>query len=173
MMTPKTVSYSCTTVTQLVMPNDTNTMHNLMGGNLLKWMDVASAICASKHANKPSVTVSVDNVSFSRPIKIGDVVTINAKITRSFVTSMEIYIEVFKENFTIGSDRIRCNEAYFTFVALADDGHPIAVPEVIAETEEEKFRYERALRRRELRLILSGRMKANEATELKSIFFED
>lgn len=172
-MQSKKVSESFTTVTQLVMPNDTNTMNNLMGGNLLKWMDVASGICASKHANKPAVTVSVDNVSFSRPIKIGDVVTINAKVTRAFSTSMEIYIEVFKENFLTGSERIRCNEAYFTFVALADDGHPIGVPEVVPETDEEKHRYERAMRRRELRLILGGRMKPNEATELKSIFLDD
>ncbi|MFN3939074.1 MAG: acyl-CoA thioesterase [Chitinophagales bacterium] len=172
-MQAKRTSDSFTTVTQLVMPNDTNTMNNLMGGNLLKWMDVASGICASKHASKPAVTVSVDNVSFSRPIKIGDVVTINAQVTRAFNTSMEIYIEVFKENFTTGSDRIRCNEAYFTFVALADDGHSAAVPELIPETEEEKYRYDRALRRRELRLILSGRMKPNEATELKSIFLND
>ena len=160
----KKVSESFTTFTELVMPNDTNPMNNLMGGNLLKWMDVVSGICAGKHARKVAVTAAVDNVSFSRPIKIGDVVTIDAQVTRAFHSSMEIFIEVYKENIRTNSGKIKCNEAYYTFVALDDDGRPTPVPEIIPETDDERHRYERALRRRELRLILGGRMKPEEAT---------
>jgi acyl-CoA hydrolase len=166
----KTVAESFTTYTELVMPNDTNPMNNLMGGNLLKWMDVASGICAGKHARKVAVTAAVDNVSFNRPIKIGDVVTITAQVTRAFNTSMEIFIEVFKENIRNNSGCVKCNEAYYTFVALDDDQRPSPVPQVVPESDEEKHRFERALRRRELRLILGGRMKPEEATELKALF---
>ncbi len=171
-MLQKKVSDSSTTFTELVMPNDTNPMHNLMGGNLLKWMDIACGICGGKHANRIVVTAAVDNVSFNRPIKIGDIVTINAKVTRSFNTSMEIYVEVFKENFR-SPEKIKCNEAYYTFVALDDDGRPVSAPEINPETEEEKSRFTSAMRRRELRLILAGRMKPEEAKELKAIFIPD
>jgi len=166
----KKVSESTTIFTEIVMPNDTNPMNNLMGGNLLKWMDIASGICAGKHAGKVAVTAAVDNVSFGRPIKIGDVVTIEAQVTRAFNSSMEIYIEVFKENIRSRSAKVKCNEAYYTFVALDDDGRPCAVPPVDPQTDEEKHRFERAMRRRELRLILAGRMKPEEAAELKAIF---
>ena len=133
-------------------------------------MDIASGICAGKHAGKVAVTAAVDNVSFGRPIKIGDVVTIEAQVTRAFNSSMEIYIEVFKENIRSRSTKVKCNEAYYTFVALDDDGRPCAVPPVDPQTDEEKHRFERAMRRRELRLILAGRMKPEEAAELKAIF---
>jgi acyl-CoA hydrolase len=168
-MDAKKVSDSLTTFTEIVMPNDTNSMHNLMGGNLLKWMDIASGICGGKHANRLVVTAAVDNVSFNRPIHIGDVVTIQAQVTRVFNTSMEIFIEVHKENFR-QREKVKCNEAYYTFVALDDDGRPVECCEVIPETDEEKHRYERALRRRELRLILAGRLKPEDAKELKEIF---
>lgn len=169
-MQAKKVSDSFTTFTQIVMPNDTNPMNNLMGGNLLKWMDIACGICAGKHARKLAVTAAVDNVSFGRPIKTGDVVTIDARVTRAFNTSMEIFVEVYKENIRNNQDKVKCNEAYYTFVALDDDGRPTPAPEIEPVGEEEKHRFERALRRRELRLILAGRMKPEEATELKSIF---
>lgn len=168
----KKISESFTTFTEIVMPNDTNPMHNLMGGNLLRWMDIASGICGEKHANKIVVTAAVDNVSFSRPIKIGDIVTITAQVTRSFNTSMEIYIEVFKENYR-SSERVKCNEAFYTFVALDDDGRPVAVPEVVPETDLEEKRFVSALRRRELRLVLAGRLKPEDAKELKEIFLHN
>lgn len=154
------------------MPNDTNPMHNLMGGNLLKWMDIACGICASKHANRVAVTAAVDNVSFGRPIKIGDIVTISARMTRAFNSSMEIFVEVFKENFRT-HEKVKCNEAYLTFVALDDDGRPVSVPEIEPENDDEKRRFVSALRRRELRLILAGRMKPEEAKELKQIFLNE
>ncbi len=172
MTTSKKVNESATVFTEIVMPNDTNPMHNLMGGNLLKWMDIACGICASKHANRIAVTAAVDSVSFNRPLKIGDIVTISARMTRAFTSSMEIYVEVFKENFR-SHEKVKCNEAYLTFVALDDDGRPVAVPQIAPESEEEERRYVSALRRRELRLILAGRMKPEEAKELKQIFISE
>ncbi len=156
-------------MTELVLPNDTNTFNNLMGGRLMHWMDIVSAIAAQKHSNCVVVTASVDNISFKSPIQLGNVVTLRAKVTRAFNTSMEVRIEVDAED--VPSDKkIESNSAYFTFVALDKDGHPSAVPEVEPETEEEKTQFQGALRRRQLRLILAGRMSPKDADELKSIF---
>jgi acyl-CoA hydrolase len=167
----KTPSQSFTVMNELVLPNDTNTLNNLMGGRLLHWMDIASAITAQKHSNRIVVTASVDSVSFNESIALGDVVTLSAKVSRSFKTSMEVFIEVWSENIPKGI-RVKCNEAYYTFVAVDGNGRPINVPELTPETEEEVKRYDGALRRRQLRLILAGRMKPDEATELKALFFQ-
>lgn len=169
-MTAKTPESTQTIMTELVLPNDTNTINNLRGGKILHWMDIASAIAAGKHAEAVVVTVSVDQVSFQNPIKIGDVVTITAKVVRSFNTSVEVYIDVWAENLPT-RHRYKCNTAYYTFVALDSNGKPKTVPEVAPETEEEKKNYESALGRRELRLILAGRIKAQDAEELKKLFF--
>lgn len=160
---------SAITMTEIVLPNDTNSLNNLMGGKILHWMDIASAIAAGKHANAVVVTASVDNVSFENPIKLGDVVTITAKVTRAFNTSIETHMEVWAENLPT-QNRYRCNEAYYTFVALDSNGRPKKVPQLIPETEEEVKRHEGALRRRELRLVLAGRMKAEDAKEIKKLF---
>lgn len=157
---------------ELVLPNDTNTLNNLMGGRLLHWMDIAAAIAAQKHSNKIVVTASVDNVSFHHPIKLGDVVTLEAKVTRAFTTSVEVRLDVWAENIPSGT-RFKSNEAYYTFVALAEDGKTVPVPPVSIETEEEKKLFDGALRRRQLRLILAGRMKPDEATELKALFVKE
>jgi acyl-CoA hydrolase len=133
-------------MTELVLPNDTNTFGNLMGGRLMYWMDIAAAYCAARHCNAPVVTASVDNISFKNPIKLGHYVHIEARVTRAFTTSMEIYMKVWGED-TLHQFKYESNEAYFTFVAF--DG---------------------ALRRRQLRLILGGKMKPDEATELKALF---
>jgi acyl-CoA hydrolase len=154
---------------ELVLPNDTNMMHNLMGGRLLYWMDIAAAMSAQKHSNRLVVTASVDNVSFQQSIKLGDAVTIEAKVTRAFNKSMEVRLDVWAENIPSGT-RVKSNEAYYTFVGLDEDGKPVAVPEITPETEEEQLMYEGALRRRQLRLILSGRMEPSDATELKALF---
>ncbi|MCI0750848.1 MAG: acyl-CoA thioesterase [Flammeovirgaceae bacterium] len=156
-------------MTELVLPNDTNTLNNLMGGRLMHWMDIVSAIAAQKHSNRIVVTASVDNISFRHPIQLGNVVTLNAKVTRSFNSSMEVRIDVEAEDIPAGQ-KFQSNSAYFTFVAVDQSGRPIDVPECIPETEEEKALYDGALRRRQLRLILAGRMKPTEANELKSIF---
>ncbi len=155
---------------ELVLPNDTNTLNNLMGGRLLHWMDIAAAISGQKHCNRTVVTASVDNVSFKQPIKLGDVVSIEAKVTRSFNTSVEIRLDVWAQNIPSGT-KVKSNEAYYTFVALDTDGNTVRVPELLPETEDEASLFEGALRRRQLRLILSGKMNPDDATELKALFF--
>jgi len=166
---PKNPKQSFTIMNELVLPNDTNTLNNLMGGRLLHWMDIAAAISAQKHCNRIVVTASVDNVSFKNAIKLGDVVTIEAKVTRAFNTSVEVRLDVWAENVPTGA-RLKSNEAYYTFVALNEAGKPVPVPELIAESEEEITLFDGALRRRQLRLVLSGKMEASDATELKALF---
>ncbi|MBX7182117.1 MAG: acyl-CoA thioesterase [Bacteroidia bacterium] len=166
---PKPAQNSFTILTELVLPNDTNTLGNLMGGRLLHWMDIAAAICAQKHSQRVVVTASVNNVSFDQPIRLADVITLEAKVSRAFSTSMEVFIDVWVENLSTGK-KIKCNEAIYTFVAVDQLGNPINVPAVIPESEEEKKRYEGAMRRRQLSLILAGKMKPEDANELKALF---
>lgn len=168
-MAVKKASESLTIMTELVLPNDTNVFGNLMGGRLMYWMDIAAALSAQKHCNSAVVTASVDNISFENPIKLGNVVHIQAKISRAFNTSMEIHLKVWGEDLK-KQHKYKSNEAYYTFVALDPDNKPIPVPELITETEEEKKLYEGALRRRQIRLILGGKMKPDDATELKALF---
>jgi len=166
----KKVVESETLMTQMIMPNDTNPLGNLMGGNLLRWMDIAAGICAGKHCEAHVATVSVDHVSFQLPIPLGEVISINAVVTRAFNSSVEVYVEVFTATIK-GQNPRRSNDAYFTFVGIDDkDNRPVKVPRVLPMTAEEQRRYDSALRRRELRLILSGRMKAQDANELKELF---
>ncbi len=162
-------SESLTSMTELVLPNDTNTLNNLMGGRLMHWMDIVSAIAAQKHCNRVVVTASVDNISFRSPIQLGNVVTLRAKVTRAFSSSVEVRIDVDAEDVP-AQKKIASNSAYFTFVAVDQSGKPIDVPKVEPQTDEEKELYHGALRRLQLRLILSGRMNPQEANELKSIF---
>lgn len=160
---------SFVSMTELVLPNDTNTLNNLMGGRLMHWMDIVSAISAQKHSNCMVVTASVDNISFKHPIRLGNVVTLKANVTRAFSTSMEVRITVEAEDIPAGR-KIDSNNAYFTFVAVDQGGRRIPVPEIQPETPEEVALYDAALRRRQLRLILANRMHPRDATELKSIF---
>ena len=140
-----------------------------MGGRLMYWMDIAAALSALKHCSAPVVTASVDNISFQSPIKLGNVVHIEAKVSRAFNTSMEVHLKVWGED-AIQQVRYKSNEAYFTFVSLDANGKPSRVPAMTPETEEEIALYEGALRRRQIRLILGGKMKPDEATELKALF---
>ncbi|MEI7471790.1 MAG: acyl-CoA thioesterase [Chitinophagaceae bacterium] len=165
----KKASESFTVMNELVLPNDTNTFGNLMGGRLMYWMDIAAGMAAGKHCNAPSMTASVDNLSFKNPIKLGNIVHIEAKVSRAFNTSMEIFLKVWGED-TIHQYQYESNEAYFTFVALDPNHKPRPVPKIIPETEEEKRLFDGALRRRQLRLILSGKMKPEDAGELKALF---
>jgi acyl-CoA hydrolase len=160
---------SSVSMTELVLPNDTNTLNNLMGGRLMHWMDIVSAIAGQRHSNSIVVTASVDNISFKHPIRLGNVVTLKARVTRAFNSSMEVRIDVEAEDAPSGQ-KFESNAAYFTFVALDAQGKPVDIPEVVPETDEERELYNGALRRRQLRLVLSGRMKPQEANELKSIF---
>jgi acyl-CoA hydrolase len=168
-MKSKTPTQSIATLTEMVLPNDTNNLDNLMGGRLLHWMDIAAAISSSRHCGRIVVTASVNNVSFNQPIPRGSIVTLEAKVSRAFTSSMEVFVDVWMENRTIG-ERQKCNEAIYTFVAVDQLGKPIEIAPITPESEEEKNRFEGALRRRQLSLILSGRMKPEEASELKALF---
>jgi acyl-CoA hydrolase len=170
-MQTRTPSDSITQMTEIVLPNDTNVFGNLMGGRLMYWMDIAAAIAAQRHCNAPVVTASVDNISFENPIKLGNTVHIEAKVSRAFNTSMEVHLKVWGEDFT-QQYKYKSNEAYYTFVALDPNRRPRIVPQIIPETEEEKLLFEGALRRRQVRLILGGKMKPDDAAELKALFFK-
>src|SRR5688572_5897409 len=167
----KTPTDSRTLMTEIVLPNDTNVFGSLMGGRLMYWMDIAAAISAQRHCNSPVVTASVDNISFENPIKLGNTVHIEARVTRAFNTSMEVHLKVWGEDLT-QQYKYKSNEAYYTFVALDPNRKPRRVPEVIPETDEEVLLFDGALRRRQLRLILGGKMKPDDALELKALFIK-
>jgi len=171
-MQAKKPSDSQTMMTEIVLPNDTNVFGNLMGGRLMYWMDIAAAIAAQRHCNSPVVTASVDNITFENPIKLGNTVHIEAKVSRAFNTSMEIHLKVWGEDFT-QQYKYKSNEAYYTFVALDPNRRPRVVPQLVPETEEEKRLFEGALRRRQVRLILGGKMNPDDAAELKAWFIKE
>jgi acyl-CoA hydrolase len=171
-MDPRKASYSLTIMTEIVLPNDTNVHGTLMGGRLMYWMDIAAALAAQRHCNAPVVTASVDNISFESPIRLGNAVHIEAKVTRSFNSSMEVHLKVWGEDLT-DQFKYKSNEAYYTFVALDIHRKPKPVPGLIPETEEEKKLFDSALRRRQLRLILGGKLKPDDASELKALFVKD
>lgn len=168
-MKAKLVSESTTTMSDLVLPGETNPLNNMFGGELLARMDRAAGIAARRHSRRICVTASVNHVAFNKPIPLGSVVTIEAKISRSFTSSMEIYLDVWIEDRESGS-KTKANEAIYTFVAVDDMGNPVPVPELIPETELEQLRFEAALRRKQLSLVLAGKMKPGDATELKALF---
>lgn len=133
------------------------------------WMDVISAVAAHRHSSRVVVTASVNNISFNQPIRLGDFVTLEAKVSRAFGSSMEVFIDVWVEDHRTGA-KSKCNEAIFTFVAVDQIGTPIEVPELVPVTDVEKERFAAALRRKQLSLVLAGRMEPSEATELKALF---
>lgn len=171
-MEGKTAFQSKTILTDLVLPSETNPINNLFGGELLARMDRAASIAARRHSRRIVVTASVNNVSFNRSVPLGSVVTIEAKVSRAFTSSMEVYMDVWIEDRESG-ESIKANEAIYTFVAVDDTGRPVKIPQLIPETELEKERYEGALRRKQLSLVLAGKMKPQDATELKAIFFDN
>ncbi|OYU82761.1 MAG: acyl-CoA thioesterase [Flavobacterium sp. BFFFF2] len=171
-MNPKYPSESLTTLTDLVLPSETNPLNNLFGGELLARMDRAASIAARRHSRRIVVTASVNHVAFNRAIPLGSVVTVEAKVSRTFKTSMEIYIDVWIEDRESGN-RTKANEAIYTFVAVDDTGRPVEVPGVIPQTDLEQQRFDAALRRKQLSLVLAGKMNAHEATELKALFLTE
>jgi acyl-CoA hydrolase len=168
-MDAKTPSQSFTTVTDMVLPSETNPLNNLFGGELLARMDRAASIAARRHSRRIVVTASVNHVAFNRMVPLGSVVTIEAQVTRAFKSSMEVYMDVWVEDRESG-ERTKANEAIYTFVAVDDTGRPIQIAPITPETEIEKQRYDAALRRKQLSLVLAGKMKAKDATELKALF---
>lgn len=172
-MKAKTPTDSLTVMTEIVLPNDTNNLKNLFGGQLLSWMDRCAAIAAHRHCRRIVVTASVNNVSFNKAIPQGAIVTLEAKVSRAFSSSMEVFVDVYIEDQTISGKKSKANEAIYTFVAVDQLGNPINIPQIEPETEIEKERFEGALRRRQLALILSGKMKPSDASELKALFLEE
>ncbi len=168
-MKARKASETLAVTTKIVLPNDTNTLGNLFGGQLLAWMDVIASVSAHRHCRRVVVTASVNNVSFREPILGSSIVTLEAKVSRAFSSSMEVHVDVFVEDQVTGQKR-KYNDAIYTFVAVDQNGGPIQVPELIPETPEEIERYEGALRRKQLSLILAGKMKPSDATELKALF---
>ena len=149
--TGKKVSESVLSMTELVLPNHTNQLGKLLGGQLMHWIDICAALCAAKHNQRVCVTASVDRIDFHHPINLGDAVTLQASVNRVFKTSMEVGVTVFAEKFTEGK-RVHSNTAYLTFVGLDDSGKPVEAINVIPESPDEMRRYEEALLRRQNRL---------------------
>lgn len=168
-MEPKTPEQSKTILTDMVLPGETNPLNNLFGGELLARMDRAASISAQRHCSHIVVTASVNHVAFSKAVPLGSVFTVEAKVSRAFKTSMEVFIDVWIEN-RISGERSKTNEGIYTFVAVDDLGKPVMVPEILPETDLEKQRFDAALRRKQLSLLLSGKMKPHEASELKAFF---
>lgn len=168
-MQAKFPSESFTILTDLVLPSETNPLNNLFGGELLARMDRAASISARRHSRRITVTASVNHVAFNKSIPLGSVVTVEAKVSRSFRTSMEIFIDVWVEDRESGN-RTKANEAIYTFVAVDETGQPVEVPAIDPQTDEEKSRFDAALRRKQLSLVLAGKMKPSDATELKALF---
>ena len=172
-MKEKRAIESLTVMTEIVLPNDTNNLNNLFGGQLLSWMDRCAAIAAHRHCRRTVVTATVNHVSFKQAIPQASIVTMEAKVSRAFTSSMEVFIDVFTEDQRGSGERTKCNEAIYTFVAVDQIGNPIEVHPLLPESAEEKQRFDGALRRRQLALILSGKMKPEDATELKALFAPD
>ena len=147
----KTPGQSEIEMTQLVLPNDTNILGNLLGGQLMHWIDIAGALAASRHSNKVVATVALDSLDFRHPVRLGEMVILKARLTWVGRTSMEVSVDVYAENMNTGNT-ILTNKAFITFVALDDDGKPTEVPPLILETEEERRVYKEAEKRREYRL---------------------
>ena len=147
----KSVRDSQVQMTEMVLPNHTNRLGNLLGGQLMHWIDICAAIASFRHTNRVCVTASVDELNFIHPIKEGEVVILEASVNRAFKTSVEVGVKVISENPLTGHRR-HANTAYLTFVALDDSGKPTVVPPVLPEGTEEKRRFEDAARRRRDRL---------------------
>ena len=171
-MATKTPSDSLTILTDIVLPGETNPLGNMFGGELLARMDRACSIAAKRHSRNIVVTASVNHVAFNKAIPVGSVVTIEAKVSRAFNSSMEVYVDVWMED-RASQERSIVNEGIYTFVAVDTHGKPIPIPQIQPQTELEIKRYDGALRRKQLSLILSGKVKPSEATELRALFLPD
>lgn len=165
---PRPVSASHCTMSEIVLPNDTNSLGNLMGGRLLHWMDICAAISAQRHTGRVCVTAAVDSVEFHSPIRQGEIVVLESQVNRAFRTSMEIEINVWAEN-PATLTRRPCNQAFYTFVAIDADGRPQQAPPVEPSNEEERKRYDGAGKRREFRLLVAGRIRPEEATNIAEV----
>lgn len=147
----KTPEQSVVTMTELVLPHHTNQLGNLLGGQLMHWIDICAALSGARHSNRVCVTASVDRIDFHHPIKLGEVVTLVAIVNRAFTTSLEVGVTVYSESHKVGERKLT-NSAHLTFVSVDDDGAPTKTCELVPQTEEEKIRFDEALERRKNRL---------------------
>ena len=147
----KKVGESIITMTELVLPHHTNQLGNLLGGQLMHWIDICAALASAKHSQHVCVTASVDRIDFHHPIKLGNVVTLIASVNRAFKTSMEVGVKVFGESLIEGT-RVHSNTAYLIFVSVDENGKPVDTFEIVPETDDEKRRFEEALQRRKNRI---------------------
>jgi acyl-CoA hydrolase len=168
-MSTKYVSASRAEKDEIVLPNDTNTLGNLMGGRLLHWMDICAAISAQRHTHRVCVTAAVDSVEFHSPIVLGEVVKIRSQVNRVFRTSMEVEINVWAENPSEQTVR-KCNRAFYTFVAMDAENRATEAPQIVPQSDVERVAYDEALRRREMRLVMAGRLPLDEAEHLTAEF---
>ena len=145
------VSDSEVVMTELVLPHHTNQLGNLLGGQLMHWIDICAALASAKHSQRVCVTASVDRIDFHHPIKLGNVVTLFASVNRAFKTSMEVGVKVFAESYTEGT-KVHSNTAYLTFVSVDENGRPVETFEIVPKTDVEKRRFDEALQRRQRRL---------------------
>ena len=151
-LTSKKMKESQVTMIELVLPNDTNILNNLLGGRLMHWMDIAAAMAAARHCNHVAVTAVVDDLSFHEPIRLGNIVSLKASVNRAFNTSMEVGVRVEVEDFHTGEKK-HSNSAYFTFVSMdKETGKKVTVPPVEPDSDEEKKWFNDALIRRNQRL---------------------
>lgn len=170
-MKAKAPKDSLTILTDIVLPGETNPLSYLFGGELLARMDRACSIAAQRHSRRIVVTASVNHVAFNKAVPLGSVIIVEAKVSRAFTSSMEVYADVWIED-REGGQKTKVNEGIYTFVAVDRSGTPVKVPKIEPETELEKQRYDGALRRKQLSLVISGKMKPKEATELKALFID-
>jgi len=168
-MKAKTPEESKTILTDMVLPSETNPLNNLFGGELLARMDRAASISARRHSRRITVTAAVNHVAFNKFVPLGSVVTVQAKVSRAFRSSMEVFLDVWMED-RVSGEKTKANEGIYTFVAVDETGNPVPVPSIQPETDLEKERFESALRRKQLSLVLAGKMDPNDATELKALF---
>ncbi len=162
----KTVKDSASIINEIVLPNDTNSLGNLMGGRLLYLMDICAAISAQRHTNRVCVTAAVDSVEFHSPIREAEIVVIEGQVNRAFRTSMEIELNVWAEN-PFEQTKRKCNKAYYTFVSVDENNKPIPAPPIQPETKEEKRRFLEAAKRREMRLLIAGRLLLKDSVHIK------
>lgn len=161
----RTVSESQSEMTELILPNDANTLGNLLGGRLMHFIDLVGAMAAYRHARTHVVTASMDHIDFIAPVHVGDLLILKSSVNRAFNTSMEVGVKVWVENTIAGIHR-HVASAYLTFVAIDSQGRRVPVPQLRPETEEDQRRYEDAGRRRELRKRELERRRAAKPEEM-------
>jgi len=164
----RTVDHSKTEMMEVVLPNDANALGNILGGKVMHLMDIAGAIAAHRHSQSHVVTVSVDYLDFTHPIRVGQVILLRSRVTRAFNTSMEVEVRVYLEDYITGQ-RLQTSSAFVTYVAVDAQGRPAPVPPLVVRTADERRRYRQALERRRRRLVLAARAHKTSSSNKKDL----